>query len=211
MMLQYYEQRQPEYEAIYSKPERQGDLAELEKNLLRLVSGLHVLELACGTGYWTRRMIKSAASVHATDASPKLAQVALESCSSPKVTAGALDAYALPPSSQYNCLVAGFFWSHIGRSKISAFLAGLAHALEPGTRFVFFDNRYVEGSSTPISRRSETGDTFQLRTLSDGSKHEVLKNFPEARELYEVIRPHAGEVFVQESQYFWLAHGALGG
>lgn len=208
-MLQYYEQRQSEYEAIYSKPERQADLAELEGNLLSLVSGLDVLELACGTGYWTRRMAGSAASVHATDASAKLAQVALESCKIGNVTADELDALALPKLSQYNCVVAGFLWSHIAHKDIGSFLASLSRAFAPGTRIVLFDNLYVEGSSTPISRCTAAGDTFQLRTLSDGTTYEVLKNFPTTVELQEILRPHIGDAVVQESQYFWLAYGAL--
>ena len=35
---------------------------------------------------------------------------------------------------------------------------------------VFIDNRYVEGSSTPISARDDEGDTYQDRTLEDGAR-----------------------------------------
>ena len=40
---------------------------------------------------------------------------------------------------------------------------------------VYVDNRYVAGSSTPISRRDEFGNTYQLRSLKDGTHYEVLK------------------------------------
>ena len=40
------------------------------------------------------------------------------------------------------------------------------------------DNKYVKGSSTPISRTDAHGNTYQTRPLKDGSTHEVLKNFP---------------------------------
>jgi hypothetical protein len=43
---------------------------------------------------------------------------------------------------------------------------------------VLLDNLYVPGSSTPISRTDETGDTYQLRALASGETFEVLKNFP---------------------------------
>jgi len=55
---------------------------------------------------------------------------------------------------------------------------------------VFFDNRYVEGSSTPISRRDAQGNTYQARKLDNGSAHEVLKNFPTERELIERASAH---------------------
>ena len=37
------------------------------------------------------------------------------------------------------------------------------------------DNRYVEGSSTPIIRRDRFGNTYQERVLRDGTRHEVLR------------------------------------
>lgn len=45
-MLQYYEQRHPDYEAIYEKPERQDGLFWLEDRLKDVVSGKRVLEIA---------------------------------------------------------------------------------------------------------------------------------------------------------------------
>ena len=49
----YYAQRAAEYERIYAKPERQADLAALRARFGKLFKGKRVLELACGTGYWT--------------------------------------------------------------------------------------------------------------------------------------------------------------
>ena len=53
---------------------------------------------------------------------------------------------------------------------------------------VFFDNCYVEGSSTPLSRTDAAGNTYQSRRLDDGSTHEVLKNFPAKKALVEMKR-----------------------
>jgi demethylmenaquinone methyltransferase/2-methoxy-6-polyprenyl-1,4-benzoquinol methylase len=210
-MLRYYEQRQPEYEAIYSKPERQQDLAWLEDKLADLVSGHRVLEIACGTGYWTRRISKTALSLLATDASKQLAEIAVASCHTGNVQARVLDAFAIPASTEFDCLVAGFFFSHVLLEQQQRFLNGLAQALKPSSRIVLFDNRFVKGSSTPIARREGSGDTYQVRYLSDGPAHEVLKNFPEASSLTKLLDQFCGNVSVQESQYFWLASGMLGG
>ena len=206
-MVRYYERRQPEYEAVYSKPERQEELAWLEEELLRLVAGRRVLELACGTGYWTRRMAPVAASVHATDASAQLASGALESCSGGNVTSGILDAYAVPSSPEVDCVVAGFLYSHVPVAKRRPLLEGIASAVRSGTPLVLFDNLHVEGSNTPVSRRTAEGDTYQQRMLADGSSHEVLKNFLDAAELKASLGEFFGEVVVKEGQYFWLAWG----
>ena len=54
MSLQsYYAQRATEYERIYLKPERQAELRALEAWLPSVFAGRRVLEIACGTGWWT--------------------------------------------------------------------------------------------------------------------------------------------------------------
>ena len=75
-MLDYYAQRASEYERIYIKPERQADLRKLEEFLNNALRDEHVLEIACGTGYWTRVIAKSAASILATDYNSEVIELA---------------------------------------------------------------------------------------------------------------------------------------
>ena len=71
---------------------------------------------------------------------------------------------------------------------------------------MFVDNRYVEGSNWPITRRDAAGNTYQRRTLDNGDEHEVLKNFPSARELEMAIVDAGGaKVFVLELKHYWCA------
>ena len=67
------------------------------------------------------------------------------------------------------------------------FLNVLHARLEPGALVVFTDNRYVEGSSLPITREDADGNTYQERRLRDGTEYEVLKNFPEEAELRSLL------------------------
>ena len=67
-MLDYYNKRLSEYEAIYAKPERQADLQQLVAQLQADVAHCSVLELACGTGWWTDRLAPHASAWVATDA-----------------------------------------------------------------------------------------------------------------------------------------------
>ena len=206
-MLEYYEKRRSEYEAIYAKPERQDCLAQLQQELCSLVAGKNVLEVACGTGYWTRRMAKFTASLYASDASEHLAVAARESCERMDVRAGVVDAFSIPPSAEFNCLVAGFFFSHVLVQERSSFLAGVGSALRPGSRVILFDNRFVPGSSTPISRTTGAGDTYQNRSLVDGSSFEVLKNFPSTKQVASLLGQLCSTVSTYENEYFWLVSG----
>ncbi|MEM8484297.1 MAG: class I SAM-dependent methyltransferase [Bacteroidota bacterium] len=210
-MQAYYEKRQPEYEAIYQKPERQEDLLWLCDALSPHVRRRRVLELACGTGYWTRRMKHDATSIHATDISAQLAEAAVMSCDHASVTGDTLDAFNLPDNLDFDCVVAGFLYSHILIEQRASFLKGLTASLPIDTTLLLYDNKYVPGSSTPISRTTPTGDTYQRRKLKDGSQHEVLKNFPTKKELQTTLQPFCNDVVVLESTYFWFATGKLRG
>ena len=70
---------------------------------------------------------------------------------------------------------------------------------------IVVDNRYVEGSSTPISRCDDQGNTFQIRTLSDGSQHEVLKNFPDAAAFAAALDGFGHDLEFTELRYYWIA------
>ena len=202
----YYAKRAAEYERIYAKPERQGDLASLRSRLAALFAGRNVLEVACGTGYWTEVIAPHARSITAID----YAEETLAIARSKKYPAGRVefaqgDAYALPDfGRRHDALLAGHWWSHVLLSRLDAFLSGVARAAAPGAIVVFFDNRYVEGSSTPISRRDAQGNTYQARKLDNGSAHEVLKNFPTERELIERASAHGLDAKVELLDYYWL-------
>lgn len=206
-MQAYYARRAAEYERIYERPERQRDLARLRAEIPAMFRGERVLEIACGTGYWTPLIAAEAESVLAIDAVADTLDIARRKpCPRGNVVFEQADAYALPawPRRSSACF-AGFWWSHIPVKRIAPFLRGLAERLEPGARVVFLDNRYVEGSSTPVARRDADGNAFQVRRLSDGSTHEVLKNFPTPAELCARLAPFGGEVEVVEYEYYWLA------
>jgi demethylmenaquinone methyltransferase/2-methoxy-6-polyprenyl-1,4-benzoquinol methylase len=203
-MVGYYAERASEYERIYDKPERQADLQKLRCFVERTFAGAHVSEVACGTGYWTEILARSAASVVATDVNEEVLAIARSKRLDQRVTFQREDAYALPPSSRsFTAGLSVFWWSHIPRAELHGFLRGFHRVLSPGARVVFIDNAYVEGSSTPISRADEHGDTYQIRRLEDGSAHEVRNNFPTEFELRAVVEHLAVEVRVEFLRYYW--------
>jgi 2-polyprenyl-3-methyl-5-hydroxy-6-metoxy-1,4-benzoquinol methylase len=204
-MVDYYAERASEYECIYHKPERQADLQKLRSFIESTFAGTDVLEVACGTGYWTEILARSAASVLATDINEEVLAIARSKRVGPTVAFQKEDAYALPSSPRrFNAGLSVFWWSHIQKSRLQDFLRGFHHALSPGARMVFIDNTYVEGSSTPLSRTDEHGDTYQIRRLDDGSTHEVRKNFPTESELRATVKDLASNVRVEFLRYYWI-------
>jgi demethylmenaquinone methyltransferase/2-methoxy-6-polyprenyl-1,4-benzoquinol methylase len=206
-LLDYYRRRAGEYEAIYAKPERQADLARLRAVIPARLAGRRVLEVACGTGYWTVLAARSAKAIVATDAAEEPMRIAQSKSYEKQPVFSFADAYALPKTlGRFDAALAVFWWSHVPRERIGEFLASLHARLEPGARVVLMDNRFVEGSSTALSEIDAQGNTYQLRRLGDGSQVRVLKNFPSEAEL----RSHLpSSLSVEMLEYYWLADYCL--
>ena len=205
-LASYYARRAAEYERIYAKPERQDDLAALRQRLRGLFAGRKVLELACGTGYWTEVIAPGATQVTAIDVNEEVLQIARgKRYPENRVTFMQGDCYAPPDSGRsHDALFAGFWWSHVPLGRMDDFLAAATRSVAPGALIAFLDNRYVEGSSTAFSRRDEDGNSYQLRRLDDGSMHEVLKNFPAESELIRRTARCGWGAHVDLYPHYWL-------
>jgi ubiquinone/menaquinone biosynthesis C-methylase UbiE len=202
----YYARRAATYERVYLKPERQAELRALEAWLGPAFAGRDVLEVACGTGWWTPHGARDAASWLATDLNPETLALARIKPLPPCVRFAEVDAYTLDGlgAQRFDAAFAGFWWSHVPRSRLPAWLALLHSRLLPGARVVFLDNSFVQGSSTPLSRIDAEGNTYQQRALDDGSVHEVLKNFPTRDEVTAQLGPRAREVEWIEHTHYWV-------
>lgn len=205
-LASYYAQRASEYEQIYARADRRLGARLLGNRLPELFAGRRVLEIACGTGYWTEAIAASAVSVDALDFNEETLAIArLKKIPAEKATFFRGDAYALPDfGRRHDAMYAGFWWSHVPLERLEDFLRGAIAAVAPGALLVFADNLYVEGSSTPTSRTDPNGNNFTTRTLNDGSRHEVLKNFPAEPELRACVASHGADFRYQILDCYWL-------
>jgi demethylmenaquinone methyltransferase/2-methoxy-6-polyprenyl-1,4-benzoquinol methylase len=205
-MRQYYAQRASIYERVYHKPERQAELRTMEAWIPTPFAGRHVLEVACGTGWWTPHGARDAASWLATDLNPETMAVARSKPMPAQVRFATVDAYTFAElgAQRFDAAFAGFWWSHVPLKRLNAWIESLHARLDAGAHVVLLDNRYVAGSSTPIARRDAEGNTYQRRALDDGSKHEVLKNFPSQRDAVAAIGPRAHDVSWIEHPHYWI-------
>jgi len=204
-MQAYYALRAPYYDAVYLKPERQEDIAFLSEFLPRRLRGRDVLEVACGTGYWTQYIAPAASRMVATDLTAEPLEFARLRPNTEKVEFRQLDAYALPDSlGRFTGAFAGLWFSHVPMAARMSFLAGLHARLGPGSRVLIMDNNKVQLDDFPIVETDPEGNTYQLRQLRDGSTHRVLKNFPTEAELLQLIDGVCVTPVFRNLQNFWL-------
>jgi demethylmenaquinone methyltransferase/2-methoxy-6-polyprenyl-1,4-benzoquinol methylase len=144
-------------------------------------------------------------SILAVDASRETLEIAATKTIPPgRVRYLCDDAYELREvRGSFTAGFAGFWWSHIPRRTQARFLERFHSLLPPGAPVLLMDNRYVNGSSTPITRSDEDGNSYQRRRLADGSEHEILKNFPTPDDLESSLAPFATEIRITELPYYW--------
>ena len=212
-LADYYARRAPEYERVYQKPERQADLRALREFVANTFTGRDVLEVACGTGWWTEVLAETARSVVATDLKEEVLAIArAKSIDSGGVSFLRADAFRLDSiEGGFDAALAAFWWSHLTRTDLGRFLRGLHQRLQAGSTVVFLDNTYVAGSSTPISRRDAGGNTYQQRPLNDGSTTEVLKIFPTDDEIAGLLAGVTDDLQIERLTYYWRVRYTLRG
>ena len=151
-MQLYYAQRAAIYERVYFKPERQTDLRAMEAWLPTQFVARQVLEIACGTGWWTAHGARHASTWLATDLNPETMAIARTKTMPACVQFATVDAYSLAElgSQSFDAAFTGCWWSHVPLARLPQWLALLHARLLPGSRVVMLDNSFVQTSSTPI-------------------------------------------------------------
>jgi SAM-dependent methyltransferase len=97
--------------------------------------GVSVLELGCGTGYFTRELARSGAHVVAIDLSPELLEIAKANCSAPNVRYEIQNAYELSyPDAVFDSVVGSSVLHHL---EIEEALREIYRVLKPGGAIYF--------------------------------------------------------------------------
>ena len=204
LLSDYYAQRAPHYEEVYQKPERQADLTRLKRALALALQGRCVLDVACGTGYFTAAYAAHAKSALGIDSNQAVLDLA-QGKMLPHAEFKLVDAYQLDDiSTHYDAALLSFWWSHIPNARRAAFFERLYQHLAPGARVILIDNRFVAGNSTPIALTDPAGDQWQDRPREDGSRQLVMKNYPTRQLLLDSMAGAASTHWWQLEYYWWF-------
>jgi 2-polyprenyl-3-methyl-5-hydroxy-6-metoxy-1,4-benzoquinol methylase len=210
-MIAYRAQRAAEYERVYEMPRWQDDLAWIRTRLPAFFASRRVLEVACGTGYWTRHAAERARSVHATDINADTLALARTKTYAAPVTFELRDAYAPAAGpARHDAGLAALWLSHVDLARLDAFVRGFHGRLEPGAAVFMFDERASEERRTPASRTDEAGNRYEMRRLASGERFEIVKNFFDQAELTRHLGPHATALVYRELRCFWILEYRVG-
>jgi ubiquinone/menaquinone biosynthesis C-methylase UbiE len=206
-LREYYNRRAQEFESVYHRddPIRQREQAAIASTMKRVLTGRNVLEIACGTGFWTEIASQSAQHIVAIDSSTEMLQIACsKSIPTDKVQFQYADAYALGSVDGYfDGGLANFWFSHIPKKRINEFLLGFHKRISKGASVFMADNVYVQGVGGELVRQSDGEDTFKMRELSNGSKHKVLKNYYTEFQIQQILAPFTFNLNIHMGSCFW--------
>jgi SAM-dependent methyltransferase len=212
-IVRFYENSAADYDAacaVRNEPAHAADLAVLRARVAELARGQAVLELACGTGYWTGALAQTAASVLATDAVDAMLEQARARGLPASVSFRRVDGLHLPDDlGKASVVFAGFWWSHLTRDAQDAFLAGLRGRVGKDALLVLVDDAWVDGVSTPVARTDAQGNTYQILTAPDGTRVELPKNYPSDSALRKRLAGSARDIRIERLAHYWMATARL--
>jgi SAM-dependent methyltransferase len=205
----YYDARADDYVSV-SPPNRDAPgllPADLCRALVKDVqpSGA-VLELACGTGDFTRELARYARSLTALDASLRMLTINRTRVANPRVRYVQADLFAWAPDQAYDVVFFGFWLSHVPPSAFDAFWGLVQRCLAPDGRVAFVDDD---------DRAADAGDVHPVggvpvarRTLRDGQQFDIVKVFWRPDALATRLRAIGWDIAVRRvGQNFLLGAG----
>jgi SAM-dependent methyltransferase len=198
-VARYYATLAKEYDTLAGYTDAlAGELREpIKARFQAALRGHKVLEIACGTGYWTEVIAGAAESVLATDVDPTMISLARHRLARrSNVRCQVADAYTLDGVQEdFTAAFSHWWWSHVPKSRLRGFLGVLHEKLTPGALVIFADQLRYDWARR---REDQDGNLLEQRALPDGSQWEIVKNFPTEDEIISQLRGIAEPVLYRE-------------
>jgi len=213
--IEYYRARAGEYDEWFYRVGRYDHGAELNQQwydeVKQVMERLHavgpvgdVLELACGTGIWTKQLLKVGQQITALDASPEVIDVNRTKLKSDRVTYAQADLFAWQPEQTYDLVFFGFWLSHVPPEQVDAFLAKVARATRPGGHVFLVDSRRTNLGSAKDHAAYEEDNVYHLRKLNDGREFTIYKVFYEPEALRAKLAAAGFDAEARETAHYFI-------
>lgn len=216
----YYEDRAPEYDDVWFRRGRYDlgpagnarwfeETARLEAAVDALDMAGSVLELACGTGLFTRKLAPHAGHLSALDASGPALDVNRARVGDASIDYIHADLFAWEPpgETRYDVIFSSFLISHIPPSRFEGFWDRLRRWLVPDGQVFFCDDVAGEPGrpSNPGMDVEDGPDFAHRRQLNDGREYTIVKVFHRPDGLTEALAAlgWAAEIRATGDEFFY--------
>ena len=174
----YYRQMAQEYDETTGQTEDLQRAFARARDLLQQHAPVEqILELACGTGTWTRALLPLGRELTAIDASPEMLALARQKVGNAVVQFQQVDLFQWQPRQQYDLVFFANWLSHVPPQRLDAFLGTVARAVRPGGSLVMVDQYAPMQEDREIIVQKEEGAIYAKRSLLNGQPFIIVKVF----------------------------------
>jgi ubiquinone/menaquinone biosynthesis C-methylase UbiE len=177
--MTYYRKIAQDYDETTGHTEElQRAFARARALLQQLAPVEQMLELACGTGTWTRALLPLGRELTAIDASPEMLALARQKVGNALVQFQQADLFQWQPGQQYDLVFFANWLSHVPPQRLDAFLGTVARAVRPGGSLAMVDQYApMPEDREIIVRDAEEGAIYANRSLRNGQTFLIVKVF----------------------------------
>jgi len=195
--VEYYRKRAGEYDQWWFRTGRYdhgeelnaawaADAQEVEVALERHLDRLRprrAIELACGTGLFTRRVAPRVGHLLALDASPEVQAINRARVAAGNVEYETADLFAWQPAERYDFVFMSFWLSHVPFDRFDAFWNCVRSALADGGSAYVIDSGWDMTSTAKNHVRPDREAGIAARRLNDGGEYRIVKIFHQPDDL----------------------------
>ena len=164
------------------------------------------LELACGTGLFTRHLAPRVGHLTVVDAAAEVLEVNRARMRGAAIEYVQADLFAWRAPARFDCIFMSFWLSHVPAARFDAFFANVAAALAPGGSVYLIDSAHEPTSTArdhPVPSRDEGVVT---RKLDDGRAFRIVKVFWEPDTLAARLAPLGWQASLARTPRYFV-HG----
>ncbi len=217
--IAYYRARAGEYDEWFYRVGRYdhgeatnrlwfADVQSLVERVHQLGPVDSTLELAAGTGNWTKELAQISATVVALDAAPEVIAINRDKVKSDCVDYRQADLFQWQPDREYDLVFMAFWMSHVPPETLDSFLDTVRRATRIGGRVFMIDSLPDAGASASNHEAFHKDMLYDNRKLNDGREFKIYKRFYDLDQLRATLERHGFSAETGTTdRFFWWANG----
>ncbi|MEI2579282.1 class I SAM-dependent methyltransferase [Scytonema sp. PRP1] len=196
--ITYYSARAEEYDELFYRAGRYdrgeeinqrwfNEVAVVKNALYQIGAVENILELACGTGIWTQKLLKIGKHITALDASQEVIEINRRKLGAANVDYGLVDLFSWEPDAEYDLVFFSFWLSHVPPTLVDSFFAKVYKSVRVGGQVFILDSRFEPTSTAKNHILENNGDIYITRKLNNEQEFKIVKIFYQPEELRDKL------------------------
>src|SRR5207249_3001376 len=167
-----------------------------------------VLELACGTGLFTRHLAPRVPQVTAIDASPEVIACNRARVNCQNVDYVIADLFEWTPPARYDLVFMSFWLSHVPLERFDAFWSLARRALAPEGSAYVIDSVLDTTSTARDHAAPDAQSGIVTRKLNDGRQYRIVKIFHDPATLTRRLAKIGFDATIERTPRYFI-HGKV--